>query len=115
MRAYISGPMTGYPEWNYPTFNAAEDVLAAEGYEVINPARNFDGKSDHPGGRVAYMRLDVTHVLDAEVVFVLPGWEKSRGARLEILTAQELGLDVFDYVTRTPMTDRVVTYIRSTA
>ena len=61
------------------------------------------------------MRLDVTHVLDAEVVFVLPGWEKSRGARLEILTAQELGLDVFDYVTRTPMTDRVVTYIRSTA
>ena len=114
-RAYISGPMTGYPGYNYAAFDAAEPVLEAEGYDVINLARNFGGRADHPGGRAAYMRLDVGHVLDADLVFVLPGWEKSRGARLEILTAQELGLPVFDFVTREPVDNRVVTYVRAAA
>jgi len=108
--------MTGYPGYNYAAFNDAEAALTTEGeVDVINPARNFDGRSDHPGGRAAYMRLDVGHVLDADLVFVLPGWEKSRGARLEILTAQELGLPVFDFVTREPLADLVVTYVRAAA
>ena len=43
---YIAGPMSGWPESNYPLFHAAEEILREAGYEVINPARNGDGE-DH--------------------------------------------------------------------
>lgn len=39
MKVYISGPMTGLPEFNYPAFFAAAEALEARGYETINPAR----------------------------------------------------------------------------
>jgi len=103
MRVYLSGPMTGLPDFNYPTFNKVAERLRGLGYDVTNPAENFGGRPDHPGGRSAYMRLDVGHVLDADAVAVLPGWEKSRGARLEVAVALELGLPVIDAETREPI------------
>ncbi len=40
---YISGPMTGYPEYNYPAFMAAEKKLRSLGHGyIINPI-NLDG------------------------------------------------------------------------
>lgn len=37
---YLSGPMTGVPEYNYPAFNAEAARLRALGYTVENPAEN---------------------------------------------------------------------------
>src|SRR3546814_10570753 len=39
---YIAGPMSGYPEWNYPAFFRAEYTLEREGWDVKNPARKDD-------------------------------------------------------------------------
>ncbi len=103
MKVYLSGPMTGLADYNYPAFNAVAQRLRGLGYHVINPAENFGGRPDHPGGRSAYMRLDIGHVLDVDAVAVLPGWEKSRGARLEVAVALELGLPVIDADTREPI------------
>ena len=38
MRIYISGPMTGHADHNFPAFDAAAERLRAEGHFVINPA-----------------------------------------------------------------------------
>jgi hypothetical protein len=38
-RAYIAGPMTGLPEFNFPAFHAAAASLRARGFEVENPAQ----------------------------------------------------------------------------
>ena len=88
---YISGPMTGYPDWNYPAFHEAEDLLLQFGFEVLNPARSFGSDTSRP--RKDYMRKAYEMVLKSDVVFLLPGWEDSEGAVKEVETALELDLD----------------------
>ncbi len=38
MKVYISDPMTGIKDDNFPTFSAAARALRSVGYEVVNPA-----------------------------------------------------------------------------
>ena len=37
-RIYLSGPMSGLPELNFPAFHAEAARLRALGFEVVNPA-----------------------------------------------------------------------------
>lgn len=99
-RVYVAGPMTGIADFNYPAFNAVADQLRAQGYEVENPA-------DHgivEGAQWAdYMAYDLTRLGLCGVIALLPDWEKSQGARLEVLIAERLGMTVVnavDLVTR---------------
>ena len=99
-RVYVAGPMTGIADFNYPAFNAVADQLRAMGYEVENPA-------DHgivEGALWAdYMAYDLTRLGLCGVIALLPGWESSQGAKLEVLIAERLGMTVVnahDLVTR---------------
>jgi hypothetical protein len=89
---YISGPMRGKPNFNYDLFNSTADSLRQAGMVVLNPAENFDG--DQSRGLSEYMRADIKMLLRASMVFMLPGWQDSEGARLEYLLAQALGLEI---------------------
>jgi hypothetical protein len=100
---YLSGPMTGIPDFNFPAFNAAAARWREDGFTVFNPAENFQGRTDLP--RAAYMREDLAQVMKADVVAVLPGWKDSKGARLEVAMARELDLPVVDADTKEPVTD----------
>ena len=93
-RIYIAGPMTGMPEHNFPAFHAAAERLRDAGWDVVNPAENFGGQTDLP--RETYLRTDVALMLGCEAIAMLPGWEDSRGAALEYLLAQELGMELLD-------------------
>jgi Domain of unknown function (DUF5664)/Domain of unknown function (DUF4406) len=96
-KVYISGPMTGYEDRNFPAFRDEHRRLASHGYEVLDPSENFGGVTDLPRSR--YMREDIAHVLEAQWVSVLPGWSGSKGARLEVALALELGIPVIDQMT----------------
>lgn len=63
---YIAGPMSGLPEFNYPAFYDA----------------------------AARMRHALRMVVESDGIALLPGWEDSRGARLERQVADAIGLDV---------------------
>ena len=91
MKVYISGPMTGYPSHNYFAFDAAACQLVAAGHEPLNPARH-PVRDDWTWAD--YLRLDLADVLAADAVAVLPGWECSRGAALEVHIAHALGMTV---------------------
>jgi hypothetical protein len=93
MTVYIAGPMTGYPELNYPAFNAAEEKLIQRGHTVLNPANLPDC-----GSWAGYMRLSIPMVCQADVIWLLPGWERSKGACLELQVACALGLKVWGHV-----------------
>ncbi len=100
-RIYIAGPMTGLVEHNFPAFHAAADRLRRAGWDAVNPAENFDGRTDLP--RETYLRADVALLVGCDAVAMLAGWEDSRGAKLEYLLARELGMPVLDAKTLQPL------------
>lgn len=96
---YIAGPMSGYPQFNFPAFFAAQKKFEAEGWKVWNPA-NKDGEegvkedvSFATGNDQQLMKSgwdfkeaylwDVEKVINSDAIYMLPGWEKSAGARGE--------------------------------
>jgi hypothetical protein len=102
MRLYLAGPMTGIKDYNFPAFFAAAADLRARGHEVWSPAENdvcqdgFDPTKDKAQAHRHYMKRDLPAVLDADAVAVLPGWENSKGARLEVHVARECGIPILD-------------------
>ena len=92
MIIYLAGPMTGLPEFNRPAFFAEAKRLRAQGHKVLNPAEHFGGDTSLPWQ--AYMREGIAAVLMAECVRVLPGWENSKGARLEVAVAEAIGIEI---------------------
>lgn len=91
-RLYLSGPMTGLPELNFPAFHAAAAALRARGWDVVNPAEL------NPDGAMPWhmcMRADIKALCDCDFIVLLPGWERSQGAALELHIAQRLQLEVF--------------------
>lgn len=93
MTVYVSGPMTGIPEHNYPAFETARKQLVNDGFTVLCPAEagQVDGWTWEQ-----YLTRDLRMVLDADALVTLPGWENSRGAKLEIYVASTLGKRVVD-------------------
>ncbi len=88
-RIYIAGPMTGLPEFNFPAFNAKAVELRAEGWHVENPAEHGHVK----GARWAdYLRWDISRIVTCGAIYLLPDWETSKGAQLEVYIGKALGL-----------------------
>lgn len=90
-KLYISGPMTGYPGYNFDTFAQAAMDLRAVGYTVEDPGEFgvADGWSWFD-----YMRKDLMLVLESDGIATLDKWECSRGAQLEVYVAHQLHIPV---------------------
>ena len=107
MKIYIAGPMTGRPDWNYPAFFAADEWLGNIGIEAINPAKTDGDTLDsalfyannnlYPPFKTwdYYLRKALVQIADADGVLLLPGWQDSKGARLEVHVAKELGMPLY--------------------
>ncbi|BAU96101.1 hypothetical protein N24_1839 [Corynebacterium suranareeae] len=98
---YLAGPMTGYPEYNYPAFHAVAQRFRAAGFTVLSPAEDeyetqltapLPENAEHKYGY--YLRLGIEKLLKADVVHMLKGWQNSTGATLEHNIAQKLGLSI---------------------
>jgi len=89
---YISGPMAGYPEHNYPAFHAAAADLESRGsFLVVNPA-TLHGPGEHT--REDCLRRDIAALCRCSTIYMLDGWSKSEGAKLEYAVAKAIGCDV---------------------
>jgi hypothetical protein len=90
-RAYIAGPMTGLPEFNFPAFNAKAAELRAQGWHIENPAEHgiVEGAT-----WADYLHFDLTRLATCEAMHLLPGWSASRGATLEVSIARALGMTI---------------------
>lgn len=96
-RIFISGPMTGIKDFNFPLFNAVAAKLRDYGFDVVNPVdicRKYK-KEKVLTDRNVFAQM-IAEQQEAErtcdVLMLLPGWEDSKGVRLELKTALELGL-----------------------
>lgn len=102
MTLYLSGPMSGLPEANYPAFAAAAERLRSQGHAVVSP---HELPADCPGcsdtrqehSWAEHMRVDLAALLTCDVIVMLPGWQQSRGAKIEKTVAEAVGMMVIDY------------------
>lgn len=97
---YLSGPMTGIAEHNYPAFRAAAKELRGRGYRILSPHEE-EPCTDHenPMPWSFYIRRDLlAMLLQCDSVAFLPGWETSAGAQLEYSVAKACGYLIYDVV-----------------
>ncbi len=91
-RVYISGPIAG-DEHHLEKFNAAQFKLEDKGYSVINPAvatlflpEDLDYEE--------FMQIDLAMLETCDVIFMLKGWQQSRGANREYGYALAKGMKI---------------------
>ena len=84
-RVYIAGPMTGHADYNYPAFHEAARVLRGCGLVVVSPAELHG--NDFSKTHEEYLAVDLAALDTCGTIFLLPGWEISRGAREELAAA----------------------------
>ena len=80
MIVYISGPMTGIEDY-YSKFHSVQERLETLGYNVINPAFHMDKLPKLTYEQ--FMKVDLALLDAADAIFMLEGWENSKGANRE--------------------------------
>ena len=95
---YVSGPMTGYKDNNFPSFDGAAEELRVMGYSVCSPSETDQYLGVHLSHE-QYLRFDFARVLEADFLVALRGWERSLGAISEILVAVRIGIKVWRWDT----------------
>lgn len=93
MPTYVSGPMSGYDDLNFPAFDKAAVELRAQGKEVVNPTE-LPHNEDLTKDWEFYIREDLKALLHCDEIAMLPNWRESRGATLEHHIAEALGMRV---------------------
>lgn len=94
-RVYIAGPITGLERQAViDRFALAERQLTLLGFRAVNPARHLNHFDSHGDHWSFWMRRCIAELMTCSAIFLLDGWEASRGARLEHKIARELGLAV---------------------
>lgn len=94
--------MRGYPQYNFPAFDEARDKLRGYDCEVVSPADldreiGFDPTKtlgEQRFSTTAAIQRDIRASLDCDCAVVLPGWEFSRGAGVEVMLMRFLGRPV---------------------
>lgn len=89
-KIYISGPITGMPNLNREAFTEAKMAL---GKCAVNP---FDLNDDQKTKKWSdYMRKDISALVQCDSILMLPGWQFSKGAGLELYIASILGFTIY--------------------
>ena len=96
-RIFIAGPMRGYENYNFKKFDHIEELLKQLGFDVVNPARiSRKFKESEVNSDIAVYNKMVDMQQDAErtcnTILLLDGWQWSKGVKLEVKTASELGM-----------------------
>lgn len=103
MKIYVAGPMSSMQDFNYPEFFTVANALRELGHEVINPAETngptieeaLKDVVSNPMEWEDYMRIDLRSITQVDALCLLPGWQFSKGARLEVTVAKALGIPIY--------------------
>jgi len=109
MLLYIAGPMRGIKYYNFPAFDQAKEELWDLCYEVLSPADMdremgndpFTLPEDHDWNTIPdgfdfgkCVRKDVEAITCCDGIYLLKGWENSKGAKAEKTVAEWMGKEV---------------------
>ena len=100
---YVAGPMRGHADFNHPAFDRQSEVLHSKGWVVINPADMDRSVPEADSVDLAdpeflrdALRRDIIEICNkCTAIYMMSGWESSRGAKAEWAIAKALGLDIY--------------------
>lgn len=110
LTVYVAGPMRGKKFFNFPAFDDAKEDLESQGFSVISPADldravGFDPEilgSDYDWTDLNKCDFSLMDAIDRDVaalkkcdaIYLLRGWESSKGANAEKALAEWMLLEV---------------------
>ena len=91
---YISGRITGIvEEVARANFKEGEKVVEDMDATPLNPFDIVEQKEEY--GWIDYMRADIKALVDCDGILMLPDWNESEGATLELKIAEGLKMEVY--------------------
>ena len=108
MKIYVAGPMfSAGGNFNFPLFDEVAQKLRVAGFEVFNPCdlaretigpleviQKLDKKILREHGRVA-LKQELAWICEhADLLLLLPGWQRSPGATAEHALARALEIEI---------------------
>ena len=92
MKIYISGKISGTDlTETRARFAAVATAMKRLGYEPVNPLENELSEYDT---WEAHIVKDIAALLQCKTIYMLQGWQESKGARIEHYIAIEIGLPI---------------------
>lgn len=94
VRIYISGAITGTDDYQ-ERFADAERKLQQQGYDVVNPAKVND-MLPKSFTHDEYMKISLSMLELCQGIYMIPGWEDSKGANMEKKHAYSCGIKIIN-------------------
>lgn len=92
MKIYISGKISGTDlKETRARFASVAKVMKRLGYDPVNPLDN--GLSEYDTWE-AHIAKDIADLLQCKAIYMLQGWQESKGARIEHYIATEIGIHI---------------------
>ena len=102
MKIYISGKISGTNlTETRKRFASVAKAMKRIGVEPVNPFEN--GLTEHDTWK-AHMLKDIADLLQCKAIYMLQGWQESKGARIEHYIATEIGMPIM-YEIEQPIMD----------
>ncbi len=89
---YISGKISGLPiDEVKAKFKLASEYILESGHLPSSPLNNG---LDETCSWEKHMKADIAMLMQADAIFMLSDWKKSKGATIEHNLAKELGMEI---------------------
>lgn len=106
MKIYIAGPISGTTDYE-ERFEEAERAIQRKGHEAVNPVHIRSVIETVGTNAIRYdklMNICKALVGACDAIYMMPGWQRSNGARIEHTEAINRGLKFYASIDAIPET-----------
>lgn len=92
---FLSGPMTGYPEYNKEAFYTMEMKFRESGFASVKNPIHIGEKFGFDQEYNFYLKKSLSMLLEADAVYVFGDYSRSKGVKCEMEVANKVGIPLF--------------------